>query len=189
MSYYYNYYIGYELNNKIYPLGPFDYKGTIQPAVSKSRSFASDLHLYFSDVSDEQISEELRKSFEYEDWNGEKKVSVKYLSLDKFGSYSQNYIKTGYYLIEDVKAYLADDYSYETFEDYLSPEVYSAKLRNEVMLGKKEGEHSVSDYMFFAYPDLNCKEYEVFMINEMIEILNDYRLPEGYKIVILEDEG
>ena len=38
MSYYYNYYIGYKKDNKIYPLGPYDCNGNLKPVISKSSS-------------------------------------------------------------------------------------------------------------------------------------------------------
>ena len=69
MSYYYNYYVGYKKDGKIYPWGPYNANGKLEPMVSRSRSFASDLHEEFYAVSDKEVSEELRKEFEYEDWN------------------------------------------------------------------------------------------------------------------------
>ena len=71
MSYYYNYYIGYMSNDKIYPLGPYSATGKLRPAVCKSSSFASDLHddLYY--VQDNMISDELRKELSYKNYNGE----------------------------------------------------------------------------------------------------------------------
>ena len=69
MSWYYDYYICRKSKDdgKIYPFGPFDYNGKFFPALSKSRSFTSDLHEYFRDIctSNErkQISEELIKKF------------------------------------------------------------------------------------------------------------------------------
>ncbi len=67
MSWYYDYYICRKSKDdgKIYPFGPFDYNGKFFPALSRSRSFASDLHEYFRDISTsnerKQISEELIK--------------------------------------------------------------------------------------------------------------------------------
>ena len=106
MSYYYNYYIGYKKDNKIYPLGPYSCDGKINEVLSRSRSFASDLHDDFHKMPNEMITSELRRDFEYENFNGEKTVDVKYLELDKMPD--DNFIKSGYFLIEDVQSYLKD---------------------------------------------------------------------------------
>ena len=44
MSYYYNYYLGYVKDGRVFSLGPFDYSGKLKALLSRSRSFASDLH-------------------------------------------------------------------------------------------------------------------------------------------------
>ena len=200
MSYYYNYYIGYMLEGKLYPLGPYDCFGKLQEAVSVSKSFASDLYYDFYEVKEEMISEELRKEFEYEDWQGKKVIDVKYLMMNKLPKGS--FIKTGYFLIDDVKTYESEGRreTYDLFYDRVSPVVYAEMLKNEQIFGKPlpetdfEGNEiecrSASDYMYYAYPDYNSKEYEVFMIREMAEILDPFfKLPKGYELVVLETEG
>lgn len=196
MSYYYKYYIGYKKDGKIYPWGPYTANGDLEPVVNRSRSFASDLHKEFYVVSEDEISEELRKEFEYEDWNGNKRVDVKYLSEDDLPTGS--YIRTGYFLIKDVQAYENNEYGYfEDFCDVLSPEIYAAKLQHEMMFGKNqpkndaEGdeytEPNASDYMYYAYPDYETKEYESFILKQMIEALRDYT--DDVEFVVLETEG
>ena len=199
MSYYYNYYIGYKKDGKVYPWGPYDAEGKIQPMVSRSRSFASDLHEDFYTVKDEMISDELRKDFEYTDYNGKKYFDVKYLPEKELPAGS--YIKTGYFLISDVKAYEEGEY-FDGFYDRLSPEVYAAKLQHEMMFGKNQPEKddegneytepNASDYMFYAYPDYNSKEYETFILRELIEALRDYHhigTDSDIEYVVLETEG
>ena len=198
MSYYYNYYIGYKQDGKIYPWGPYTAEGRLEPVLSRSRSFASDLYNEFHVVSDKEISEELRKEFEYEDWTKTKRIDVKYLSEDDLPTGS--YIKTGYFLIKDVEAYENDKYgNFEGFCDVISPEVYAAKLQHEMMFGKNqpkkddEGyeytEPNASDYMYYAYPDYNTEEYESFFLRQLIDALRNVFAGRDVEYVVLETEG
>ena len=197
MSYYYNYYIGYKKNNKIYPLGPYSYDGRINEVLSKSRSFASDLHNDFKEVPNDMISSELRRDFEYEDFNGKKTVNVKYLELDKMPD--DNFIKSGYFLIEDIQTYLKDKYIEDIFYERLDPEIYTMKLQNELKFGKSKTKYdcegnpfpnySCEDYAYFAYPDYNCKEYESFIIKQQAYIYEYTNAVKDAEIVILETEG
>ena len=200
MSYYYTYYIGYKLNNKIYPLGPYSATGKMKPVVEKSRSYASDLHEDFNYVSDAMISDELRKEFEYEDYE-EKKVmpKLKYLPISEMTS--RSFIDTGYFLIDDVSRY-EETGDYEDLKyNRISPTVYAAMAANEKSFGapeKKydiEGEelevHSARDYMFYAYPNYFSKEYEADVIRTVAYMLgdDDSNLPKGYELVAIETEG
>ena len=135
MSYYYQYYIGYEKDGKIYPYGPYTCEGKLKPVIERSRNFASDLHNSFYMVSDSQISDELRKEFEYEDWNGEKRIEVKYCPISNMPSL--DYIKRGYFLIDDVQAWEqgGDD---SLFDSMITPQVYAEKMRNEITFGKNQ---------------------------------------------------
>lgn len=209
MSYYYNYYIGYESNGKIYPLGPYDCFGNLRKVISRSRNFASDLHYDFSKVPEKKISDELRKEFEYEDYNGKKTCEVKYLYMSNLPS--SDYMKSGYFLIEDVQRYeeFKRDgigvYDFDGFYDWLEPLVYIGKLQNEKQLGaptvKKNdfGEEyipkSAADYMYYMYPDYESKEYEVSLLLQAISSLDldsykvENKINEDARLVVLETEG
>lgn len=199
MSYYYNYYIGYKLDNKIYPLGPYDSFGKLNSVLSKSRSFASDLYEDFSLVKEEEISDELRKEFEYEDWDGRKRIRIKYLPLSELPN--SDFIKTGYFLIKDIEQYEKNEkhfFDEDIFYKKLTPTMYSILLQKELLFGKNEPkkdiegeeytEYNASDYMYYAYPDYNSKEFEVTSIYEVATML-DNNLPKDAKIVVLETEG
>ena len=200
MSYYYNYYIGY-INiddGKIYPLGPYNNKGTLCPVISRSRSFASDLFETFDSVPDDLMSEPLRKEFETKDWDGKTAVSVKYLPVENLTR--DSYIKKAYYLINEVKAYENDeDGWFEGFSDVVSSSVYAAMLEHEMMFGKNKPEKdcegveytppSASDYMYYAYPDIFSREYEAHIIRCAVDSLENYGLPIETKYVVLENEG
>lgn len=195
MSYYYNYYIGYKKDGKIYPWGPYTADGNLRPIICRSRSFASDLHDYFRYVSEEEMSDELREEFEYEDWNGSKRVEVKYISENELPN--DDFIKRGYFLINDVKvkAYKGD--FYDDFDDPISPEIYAAKLQHELTFGKNqpikdcEGndyiEPNASDYMYYAYPDYRTKEYESHILRQALEALRTYT--DDVEFIVLETEG
>lgn len=195
MSYYYNYYIGCKKDGKIYPWGPYTADGKLRPIICRSRSFASDLHDYFRYVSEEEMSDELREEFEYEDWNGIKRVEVKYISENELPN--DDFIKRGYFLINDVKvkAYKGD--FYDDFDDPISPEIYAAKLQHELTFGKNqpkkdcEGndyiEPNASDYMYYAYPDYRTKEYESHILRQTLEALRTYT--DDVEFIVLETEG
>lgn len=198
MSYYYNYFAGYKLDGKVYPWGPYNARGELFPIVSRSASFASDLHDSFSPIKEEEISDELRKRFECEDWHGNKSVQVKVLPAKELPS--GTFIKSGYFLISDVEAYEKDEDGYfDGFYDMLSPQIYAAKMQKELQFGKNqpkkdiEGneytEPNASDYMFYAFPNYDSREYEAFLIRNVIEMLNPYNMPEGVEYVVLETEG
>lgn len=198
MSYYYDYYIGYKHNGKIYPMGVYDANGKLHSVVCNSRSFASDLHESFNSIKDDEISDELRKEFEYDGWDGKKTMGiVKWLPVKELPS--GDYVKKGYFLIEDVKAYEENRDWFEGFYDVISPQVYVALLERELKFGKNqpkkdiEGEEytdpNASDYMFYAYPDYHSKEYEAFILREIVDSMWSSELPEGAEWVIIETEG
>ena len=117
MSYYYNYFIGYMHEGKIYPLGPYDAKGNPRDAVSRSRSFASDLHEDFDVVRDDMISDELRKEYEYTNYKDEVEMPrLKYLRVAELPK--EPYIKKGYFLIKDVL--LFEEGGYDSDEGFLA---------------------------------------------------------------------
>ena len=196
MSYYYNYYVGYKLDSKIYPLGPFDNKGELRAAISDSRSFASPLHRRFYEIQESEVSDELRAAFEEEDWQGKKTLgTIKYLPVDELPKGS--FIKSGYFLINDVKAYEAKGKWFEGFYDTVSPIVYAAMAEKELKFGKnqpkkdEEGfeytEPNASDYMYYTYPDYHCEEYDAFILREVCSMLED--LSSSSTLVIIETEG
>ena len=194
MSYYYNYYLGYKKNNKIYPLGPYDFNGNFIPVISKSRTYASDLHKMFDNLFEDEISDELRKEFKYE--NYESITSIKYLNVKDLPT--ESYIKQGYFLIKDVEAYNKNTY-FEGFYDIISPEIYAVKLQHEILFGKNqpikddEGytytESNASDYMYYMYPDYDSKEYESFLLKKYFEPYIESTIDDKIEYVILETEG
>ena len=195
MSYYYWYKLAYRKDGKLYPLGPFDYTGELRSVVVRSGSFASDLHDEFKIVQDEMISDELRRAFSYTDYEGKEKMqTVRYLPLNELPS--GDYIRKGYFLIEDVKLYEERHDSWDLFYEHVSPTVYAALLQHEAQFGKpapiKDAEgnivdvYSASDYMYYAYPDYQSREYESFLIRAAAGMLDEF---EELEVIVLEMEG
>ena len=201
MSHYYNYFIGYRSGGKFYPLGPYDSFGKLRNVVSKSRSFASDLHKYFNPIHIDDYSEELLKEFSYETYKGKEVAEVKYLPIEYLTD--ESFVKSGHFLIKDVMQYeksLKDDCTwFDGFYDCLTPTVYNAMLEHELKFGKPKpikdefGEEcqpkSVTDYMYYSYPDFHGKEYESLLIREASYMLKSSKLPTDAEIVALETEG
>ncbi len=197
MSYYYNYYLGYVKDGRVFPLGPFDYSGKLKALLSRSRSFASDLHDRFFRIKDEMISDELRHEFEYKDYEGEIQMqNIHTLMLDELPKGS--YIKSGYFLIEDVERYMHTG-DPDSFYDRKDPAVFAAILQSEAVLGAPPTKYdlegnpyptrSAADYMYFAYPDYQSEAYEAFLIRQFAEALERYPDIEFDSIIVLETEG
>ena len=199
MSYYYNYYVGYKSNGKVYPLGPYNSLGELCCVISVSRSFASELHYDFYKIPEKDMSDELCKEFTYQ-CDGKVEISnVKMMPISELPGGS--FIRKGYYLIEDVQQYEDDEMKYfDGFYDHVTPSVYAAMAQNEAQFGKPEPRKddfdelyypkSASDYMYYAYPDYVSEEYEAHMIRQVAEMLSEYTdLPKDAELVALETEG
>ena len=208
MSYYYNYYLGYKKDGKIYPAGLFNEKGSIYPVLSRSRSYASDLYCRFVRVSDELMTDELKKYFEYVDYRDEKHIDVKYLPLSKLPN--RPYIKRGYVLISEVNNYEKNIEENEGdpdfFSEILTPTSYIAKVLNELVFDSKTEEnsdsdkdvdeeyrdssHKAMDYTYYAFPDYYCEEYECDVIRRFAGAYDNFNFTKDYdELVILETEG
>lgn len=209
MSYYYSYYIGYrDSSGKIYPYGPYDAFGKIHPIIERSRSFASDLYEDFYAISEECYSDELKKQLGYKDEDSnEYCITAKYLPFSQIPS--GDYIKSGYFLIDNVKNYLKGNYDTEDlFYNMISPTIYAEMLRNELTFGKNVFDGNVeddiekeelnkglnaSDYMQFSAPDYCSREYEAFIIRQFVDTFEDWEFfndkENPHEIVIIETEG
>lgn len=199
MSYQYNYTIGImDKNGKIKPYGPYDINGKLKYIIERSRSIASDLYEDFICIQENQITEELRKEFSYTDWNGEEKIEIKYLPIDKLPK--GTYLIKGYFLIEDIQQYEEDQIDTDDLIcNMITPTIYAEKLKKEYMFGRndpiedEEGykytEPNASDYMYYVVEDYHSKEYEANVIRDIAIILSDYNLPEDCELVALETEG
>lgn len=185
MSWYYSYYIGYKKNGKFYPLAPYDCNHNFYPILEKSRSFSSDLHNFFYKVEKDEISEELKEIFGNDCFS---ECLISFLPLKEARATCGPWIKTGYCLYDDVQDYLRDHFSIDDLKyNMLSPEQFAVKMQKELCSGQSEDEeHSYKDYIYFSFPDFECKEYEIFMILNQIDNID---FEDSDNIVILLFEG
>ena len=202
MSTYYCYCIGYkDSDNKIFPVGPYDYQGKLRYIIKRSRSYVTDINELFYNIPKNAYSDELIHAL-----TGGKCDREEYLkySVDQYLPVSElpdgNFIQTGYFLISDVDRYLKakdenerNDLAWSRlFVKSMSEAAYAAKLQNELMFEnhKETSNHAIKgedryadiddeerfsysckDYMYFSYPDVFCKEYDAFLLREA---LNSY---------------
>lgn len=177
MSWYRSYYIGELRDGKIYPIQCFDEKGHFFPVFTRSRSFSSDLYQDFSEVPEDKISDELKAAFSNEIPN----AYFKWMDADDLGS--SDYIKHGYFLINDVERYEKTGDSDDLFYEQMEPSVYALKMKNELAFGVPKPEvdeegnefevHSCADYAYYSYPDYHCREYEINMLKQAICMYNE----------------
>ena len=188
MSTYYTYYLGYIKDDQIFPLGPFDYAGRIFPAISRSRSFASDLWQEFNIIKDSNItlSNEFKTALA-RDWDTSTEDAffgdMRYL-LTKELPKDCNCIEEGYFLIDDVKEYLTNGGdAYDLFYEKMSPLEYAERSHNEIVFGPPQPEkdcegneytvHSCKDFMYFRYENRTGEAFEVKTIKEICDLLTE----------------
>ena len=205
LSWYTSFYLGIQDNDgKIRPYGPYSsLSNKMRPIIETSASFTSNLKDYFNAIPDDAWTPELEKEFSYT-FDGEKTRSdyIGYLPLSQLPS--GDFIKTGYFLIDEIDRYVKsqtdDEWYFDGFNDVLTPEAYVRMVENEIKFGpprKKIDEfgeevtpHSASEYAYFSYPEYQCKEYEAFLIRQVASMLDDYNdVPEGCQLVVLKNEG
>ena len=214
MSEYINYYICKQNKNTklIYPLGPFDDKGEFKCVIWKSRSFYTDLVDLFVPIPKELLTNELTKKLyklslkEYFDgkddiFDENDYYKMHYCQLDRLAS--TNFIRSGYFLIDDIKQYektQEDGYEFDGFYECLSPQLYCELLKSEntsklKRKAKKDIEgnefdiYYASDYAFYMYPDYHSKEYEAFILNEVADILMPSYERDVYDVVVVFTRG
>lgn len=209
MSYYYCYRLGYKKDEKLYPLFPFSADGRWKDAICHSRSYDTKLHEDFNSTSVEMLSDEMKqmicKDYLDPDVSNEDRIKevvpyIKWLPLKELPK--GDYIKRGYFLISDVETYerrMEQDgwCDADIFYDTLSVTVYNSRLKNAMMLGDdavkdEEGnivEHAVRDYMYYVYPDYNCKEYDAFILRTIAESCEYFDYKNGGEIVVIDWEG
>lgn len=204
MSWYTNFYIAYQTaDGMIYPYGPFDYSGDYKCIHWTSRSFTTDLKDSFDDVKKEQVSAELINAIYNRDIDDDTFELSNYWGICSLEDLPKgDFIKSNYYLIDDITKYREDKNAEDLFYDHLDPFVYNLKVQNELKFGKptektddwgnKYIPNSCEDYSFFAYADYDCKEYEAYKIRTIVYSMYDSygdSIPKGAKIVIFKTEG
>lgn len=182
MSTYYEYYIGYKTTDKIYhAFGPYTKDHRLVPALVKSRSFASDLHCEFSNLSIDEIDDELKEKFVYKNHNGRDRIDLKYLKESNLPG--TNFIKSGYFLTNEIiecmtnndLLYNADYY----FSEYYTESEYAIKLEAAVKRNDEETINELKKFSFFSYPKYNSVEYDSFILSHFLSFngpLDEYTI-------------
>ena len=194
MSVYYDYFLGYQKeDNKIYPLGIYDCFNKIHPVYSHTRSMGNGLDNYFWDLPKEKCSTELKEALrlDFDEDNPFGWLGVRYLTLDEMPD--GNFLKTGYFLIEDIQRFLKNKDTYELGE-CLTDNEYLMKLENEIKFGEpyvdkdeKEYTYNCRDYYKFSYIDYHSKNYISHIIRsiaEQYEYVDDIS-KNKYKMVVV----
>ena len=184
MSVYYSFYLGKQDGDKIVPVGPFDESGKLVPCLFCCGETYG-LRDYFIKTDKSILSDRFSNFDEFEDI-----YVCAYNELP-----NDSFIKSGYYLIDDVERYKDDEsliYWGEIFYDRLSPEAYAAKMTSEIAVGPPSPykdefgneirPHSVSDYMYFSYIDYASKEY---LSHEIKSVLDLFVVNPGSDYVVI----
>lgn len=204
MSWYTSITLGYvsKTDGKIYPFGPFDKDGNLKNIIETSRSFTTDLKDFFEVPNAEVVSQKLVDALDIKVEDGEnlsqalREYYVGVCPLDKLPS--GDYMRRGYFLIEDVHAYESGEMDAEDlFYDCMGAEEYAARAHNELVFGfRKEKDefgnvvnHSMADYMYYSYPDYQSKEYEASLLHIYARTLVKYSGDDIKEIVAIKTEG
>lgn len=145
---------------------------------------------YMHPVSEDMLTEELRAAFTVEGWNGQDHLleSIHWISYDEFMKCNSNYIKTGYFLVEDVKAFLQGADTEELFYDNLPAAVYADMCARKISArevedseGCKHVQRGWEDYMYFAYPDLDGEAYLTHTLKVLLNSYHDWTYSRDFK--------
>lgn len=161
MSLCYEYYLGLLdiRTNKIDTLGVYDCDGLIHPVLNLYSSNTT-LYMKFSKICCNMFTDRAKSDLGL---TNETNVSFAYLDSLK----ESNYIKSGYFLIDDIDEYeKSDGDPFGLFEDYLTPVSYIAK---------KENGCDVSMYSYYAYPDYYCDAYDIDYILRVYDTISEFK--------------
>lgn len=210
MSWYYDYYLAIQNREtkKIDMFGPFDNKGKLHSIICRSRSFASDLWESFYPVNDLLTEEAMKTLWSHVGDSDFTKDELKWLKQNtSYLPYKElpdgNYLKEGYFLIDDITNY-EENHDSDVFYEHLTPTAYTLKMQNELKFGppkpkknewgEEYTEHSCSEYAFYIYPDYSSKEYESSLIRDVANMLapfgfDDDGIDDKYEMVVLCTQG
>lgn len=140
----------------------------------------------FTPVSADDCDEELQKAFTYKNWNDKEEFSdtLSYMTLDELNALKSDYIKHGYYLVDDVDKY--EKYKEDScvsdldiFYDAVSPTVYANMCAKQIKRHQeKDAEgyeytaYGFDDYMPYSWPDYDSQE---FLVSQLQTIMNSYK--------------
>lgn len=193
MSWYYTYYLAKrdKKTGKLLPFGPFDEEGKWVPVLSKSRSFASDMHESFHRIHQSECSDNIVEKFSHGGAFGSDMWNLQSLPFDDLPS--GPIIKRRYIRISDaVRIEREGDLNVDDVYDTLSLLEYRARAAAQERFGCEppkdcEGEEltPIWEYMYYPYIDVNSKEYEAFIIRLAADMLDTW----NESVYVLLSEG
>lgn len=173
MSQTYTYYIctRNEDSGQLYPLGPYDSKGTFHSAYQRAKVFSSPIKDLFAKCTSDDISPRLQSALGIEDEDMEKML---FATLDANDLPDGPICKEGYFRMEDICMYKKYGYSNELFVDYLTPDEYA--------MYAAKNDPKCNHYSYFRYIDTMSADYEGECIRNIVNLFLGYYNEE---IVIL----
>ena len=184
MSIYYDYYIGYWKNNKIYPYGPYNQAHDFKSIISTSGYRETGLHKEFWKVDAAELSEELMDAL-YGSCKDDMNIDcLSIYKLDMGDLPTGSYVKRGYFKISEVAEYEADidaQNPSEIFTYPIDPITYNGMMASELQFGpptpkkdsfgKEYTPLSAREYMYYSYIDYSCPEYAASVIRSVFHML------------------
>jgi hypothetical protein len=159
----------------------------------------------FWGVRKEDCDEEMQKAFTFTNWEDKEEFddNLGIMDLSELRAIDSEYIKRGYFLVQDVSKYEEDPSSIDNedlFWDKVSPTVYTNMCLKQIKTHQEKDDagieytvHGYEDYMYYAYPDYDGKEYLVHLLQVIlnsyedgIEFLDEFK---NKTIVLLQNYG
>ncbi len=161
MSQTYTYYIctRNEDSGQLYPLGPYDSKGTFHSAYQRAKVFSSPIKDLFVKCTFDDISPRLKQALDIEDeYLDESNIAT----LDAVNLPDGPICKEGYFLMDDIMHYKKYGYSDDIFNDYLTCDQYAMYAAN--------GDSRCKLYSYFRYIDTMSANYEGDCIRNIVNL-------------------
>lgn len=160
----YTYYIctRNEDSGQLYPLGPYDSKGTFHSAYQRAKEFSSPIKHLFIHCASDDISPRLQSALEIENEDMDKLL---FATLDANDLPTGPICKEGYFLMDDIMHYKRYGYSEEIFNDYLTCDQYAMYAAN--------GDSRCKLYSYFRYIDTMSADYEGECIRNIVNLFLD----------------
>lgn len=155
---------------------------------ARCASFAYDIDEELYECSENEFSEEMRKAFYTRDWNNNKVFdrTLKCITFEEFFKLNDDYIKKGFFLVDDVAEYEKTGDSEGLFYTCASPLEYANLASKQIKRSTEKDEEGFEhikygweDYMYYAYPEYQCKEYVIHVLKILMSSALD-TLPFEY---------
>ncbi len=208
MSYYYTYYLGKRetATGRVSLAGPYDEKGHVVSLMSKSRSFASDLHEDMLPLAEEEMAEDVREQFTYEDWKGNKVLdtvkSMPFAALSGKTPFKCAYVPAFDVIDQndtddDDEIYYSDKLNDAQYATLCAASVRGSAAgkrtieRYDLEMGEYKGmELGPEDYVRHMWVDTTSREYEEWLLSTIVWSVGDLCWPpKGFENILLEVEG